>query len=431
MARLPAAGPAGPATGLVLPGRRPPLPGTEPVFVLCADQPRPALLRFLLDAHPELACPPETRLAALCAQLAGVWSQLEGSPLPADRVSGPPAIPDAALAGIRHTMNRMMAPYLGRRGKQRYCDQSRGAAEQADVLRAVFPDAKFLCLYRHPMDVIASGLEAAPWGLAGPGFDSYADLSSRNTVLAIAQFWAANVALIMAVEERFHECSHRVRYEDLVADPEGVGDRIFRFLGVAPVPGLPQACLAAERERAGPSGYQIGPSARPGSVGGGWSIPAAMIGSPLTETINALTDKLGYPRIGAHWGITAAPAGRESRRRPPARGGPAVGRPRRSGRTPGQPQRNGRAARRRCRPDAAPGRRRSVLAAGRPWSRGAAVGPRRSTLPPGRRRSGPQPAVGRRHPASGWWWHICCRGWPVSMTGSPSGGSLPHRKRSW
>jgi hypothetical protein len=278
------------------------------VFVLCADQPGPAVLRSLLDAHPQLACPPETRLAALCAQLAGVWSQLEGSPPSADRMSGPPAIPDAVLAGIRHTMNRMMAPYLGRRGKQRYCDQSRGAAERADVLRAVFPDAKFLCLYRHPTDVIAAGLEASPWGLNGPGSDSYADLSSRNTVLAIAQFWAANAALIMAVEERFHECSHRVRYEDLVADPEGVGERIFRFLGVAPVPGLPQACLTAERERAGPSGYHIGPSARPGSVGGGWSIPAAMIGSPLTETINVLTDKLGYPRIDAHRGLTAAPS---------------------------------------------------------------------------------------------------------------------------
>jgi Sulfotransferase family len=297
VARLPAAGHAGPATGLVLPGRRPPQPGTEPVFVLCADQPGPSLLRLLLDAHPGLACPPDTRLAGLCAQLAGVWSQLEGSPLPADRMSGAQAIPDAALAGTRHTMNRMIAPYLGRRGKQRYCDQSRGAAEHADVLRAVFPDAKFLCVYRHPIDVIAAGLEASPWGFNGLGFDSYADLSPRNTVLALAQFWAANVALIMAVEERFHECSHRVRYEDLVADPEGVGDRIFRFLGVGPVPGLPQACLTAERERAGPSGHQIG---------AGWSIPAALIGSPPTGTINALTDKLGYPRIDVHWGVAAA-----------------------------------------------------------------------------------------------------------------------------
>jgi len=319
VARRPTAGHAGPATGLVLPGRRPPQSGTEPVFVLCADQPGPSLLRLLLDAHPGLACPPDTRLAALCAQLAGVWSQLEGAPLPAGQVSGPQAIPDAALAGIRHTMNRMIAPYLGRRGKQRYCDQSRGAAEHADVLRAVFPDAKFLCVYRHPIDVIAAGLEAYPWGFNGLGFDSYADPSPRNTVLALAQFWAANVALIMALEERFHESSHRVRYEDLVADPEGVGDRIFRFLGVAPVPGLPQACLTAERERAGPSGHQIGTGARAGSVGAGWSIPAALIGSPLTGTINVLTDKLGYPRIDAHWGFAAALPGP---RRPGA--GPAA-----------------------------------------------------------------------------------------------------------
>ena len=25
--------------------------------------------------------------------------------------------------------------------------------------------AKFICLHRHPMDVIASGIEACPWGL--------------------------------------------------------------------------------------------------------------------------------------------------------------------------------------------------------------------------------------------------------------------------
>jgi hypothetical protein len=361
--------------------------------VLSADQPGPALLRFLLDAHPELACPPETRLAALCAQLAGVWSQLDGSPLPADRVSGPPAIPDAALAGIRHSVNRMIAPYLGRRGKQRYCDLSRGAAEHADVLRAVFPDAKFLCLYRHPMEVIASGLEASPWGLNGPGFDSYADLSSRNTVLALAQFWAANVALIMAVEERFHECSHRVRYEDLVADPEGVSDRIFRFLGVAPVPGLPQACLTAERERAGLPGYQAWHGARAGSgpVGGGWSIPAAMIGSPLTETINVLTDKLGYPRIEARWGITAELSG--PRR---AGSGPAAPQWPTGGQVP--PQRQGTRPAAGERPDSRPAAepRRGAGPAGRPGGR-PAMEPRHG----GPAAPRPDPGPVARRPANG------------------------------
>ena len=100
-----------------------------------------------------------------------------------------------------------------------------------------------------------------------------------------------SVELIMAVEERFHDCSHRVRYEDLVADPEGVGERIFRFLGVAPVPGLPQACLAAERERAGPSAYQIGPSARPGSASSSNLIISPYVGFHIC----GLSSKRGPP----------------------------------------------------------------------------------------------------------------------------------------
>jgi hypothetical protein len=41
-------------------------------------------------------------------------------------------------------------------------------------------------------------------------------------VLALARFWADNTAAILAVEKRFPDRRHRVRYEDLVADPEGV-----------------------------------------------------------------------------------------------------------------------------------------------------------------------------------------------------------------
>jgi hypothetical protein len=50
----------------------------DPVFVLCNGRSGSTLLRFPLDAHPDLACPPETNLPALCAQLATVWSLIEG-----------------------------------------------------------------------------------------------------------------------------------------------------------------------------------------------------------------------------------------------------------------------------------------------------------------------------------------------------------------
>src|SRR5271170_4885617 len=107
---------------------------TDPVFVLCNGRSGSTLLRFLLDAHPEVACPPETNLPALCAQLATVWSLIEGAPLSANRGDEPPVVPDAAIGGVRATMDSMMGPYLKRRNKKRYCDKSLGTARFAELL---------------------------------------------------------------------------------------------------------------------------------------------------------------------------------------------------------------------------------------------------------------------------------------------------------
>lgn len=92
------------------------------------------LLRLILDTHPDLACPPETNIPALCSQLAVVWSLIEGAPLSLQRGDAPSAIPDAAIAGIRQTMDLMTAPYLQRRGKKLYCDKSLGTAVYAGLL---------------------------------------------------------------------------------------------------------------------------------------------------------------------------------------------------------------------------------------------------------------------------------------------------------
>jgi protein-tyrosine sulfotransferase len=282
----------------------------DPVFVLCNGRSGSTLLRFLLDAHPDLACPPETNLPSLCAPLATVWSLIEGAPLSANRGDEPPQIPAAAIQGIRETLDRMVGSYLTRRGKTRYCDKSLGSARYAELLARVYPDAKFICLYRHPMDVIASGLEACPWGLTGYGFEPYIAMSPGNAVLAIAQFWADNAAAILAAEEELGDSCLRVRYEDLVSDPENVAAGIFRFLGAAPAPGISRACFSADRERFGPADHKIWYTSAisSASVGRGWSVPAAMIAPELTSAINELAGKLGYVAVDGAWGTTAPPA---------------------------------------------------------------------------------------------------------------------------
>ncbi len=283
---------------------------TDPVFVLCNGRSGSTLLRFLLDAHPDLACPPETNLPGLCAQLATVWSLIEGAPLAANRGDEPPEIPERAIAGVRDTMDRMVGSYLARRGKKRYCDKSLGAARFTELLLRVYPQARFVCLYRHPMDVIASGVEACPWGLNGYGFDPYIAATPGNVVLALASFWADNAREVLAAEERFGDRCHRVRYEDLVADAEGTAAELFEFLQVAPAPGISQACFSAERERFGPADYKIWSTSQVSadSVGRGWSVPAGLIAPPVLAAVNELAGKLGYLAVDDDWGTCAPPA---------------------------------------------------------------------------------------------------------------------------
>lgn len=283
---------------------------TDPVFVLCNGRSGSTLLRFLLDAHPDLACPPETNLPALCAQLATVWSLIDGAPLSMNRGDEPPVIPDSAIAGTRQTMDRMVSSYLERRGKKRYCDKSLGTATYAQLLTRIYPEARFICLYRHPMDVVASGLEACPYGLNGYGFDSYIASTPGNAVLALARFWADNAETTLAAEERFPDRCMRIRYEDLTADPEGIASEMFHFLGLPEAPGISATCFSAERERFGPADHKIWATSQitSDSVGRGWSVPIAMIPPPILAGINELAAKLGYLQVDDGWGTSGPPA---------------------------------------------------------------------------------------------------------------------------
>jgi protein-tyrosine sulfotransferase len=120
----------------------------DPVFVLCTGRSGSTLLRFLLDAHPELACPPETELAAMCSRVATVWQLFERQ-APGQQ-AGAAGIPGPVIAGRRHTVDLMVGPYLARRGKQRLCDKSLGSARHADLLARTYPRGSWPLLAAQP-----------------------------------------------------------------------------------------------------------------------------------------------------------------------------------------------------------------------------------------------------------------------------------------
>src|SRR5215469_21048 len=100
----------------------------SPVIVLTMARSGSTLLRFILDSHTELACPPEACLGSACFMLARLWDLLEPSSQSAQDGYRPFQVPadlsECARTSIRGLIDDAYGRYLGRRGKQRWCDKS-------------------------------------------------------------------------------------------------------------------------------------------------------------------------------------------------------------------------------------------------------------------------------------------------------------------
>jgi len=285
------------------------LPASPPVFVLTASRSGSTLLRFILDSHPALACPPETGVGAACAQLGSTLGTLEnaasGRHGPDDEV----AVPPGAAAVIRATIEFGFGGYLSRRGKSRWCDKSLDNVRHAGLLAQVFPDAKFICLYRHCMDVIASGVEACPWGLRRFGYDEFVIRHPGNSVAAIADYWLLCAHLGLDFERQYPQRCHRVRYEDLVAEPERTAAEIFSFLEVENVPGITRACFEQEHEADGPSDEKIWftGAVTGGSVGRGAVVPVGSFPPGMLPVLNQVLTTLSYRPVDEEWNTAVGP----------------------------------------------------------------------------------------------------------------------------
>ena len=295
-------------------------PCDHPVFVLTGSRSGSTLLRFILDSHPGLACPPETSVATACASLAHTWGMLEGASGGARPAHEPAELPAHALRAVRDAADQAFSRYLGKYGKRRWCDKSLDSYMVADLMIQLYPEAKFICLYRHCMDVIASGVEACPWGVTRYGFDPFVAQHPGNSVAAIGSYWLATAQTIMAFEQAHPGACHRVRYEDLVTAPEETAAGIFAFLGERPAPGITRACFRSPHDGSGFGDEKIWftDEVTETSMGRGVRVPAAALPGPLRQAVNEALARLDYRVVDDDW--NAAP-GRPDPRARPAGGG--------------------------------------------------------------------------------------------------------------
>ena len=199
----------------------------SPIFIFGCPRSGTTLLRDLLHAHPHLAFPTESHFIPVFSQAYGdpanarearrlaarilrlYWVRLWDVGLKPDDFSH--------CRSYREILSHLYQTYARRQNKIRWGDKTPQYVTQIPELHAVFPDGKFIHLYRDGRDVVLSWLSLK----SGP----------RN-LFTIAETWKHSVSLGRRDGATLPPGAYlEVRYETLVAHPEETLQRICDFIG--------------------------------------------------------------------------------------------------------------------------------------------------------------------------------------------------------
>jgi Sulfotransferase family len=185
------------------------------------------LLRLQLDAHPELAIPPETHFAPVARRIAGagggpgeLFHALVALPTWPDLGIRVDELADAFAALPERTLGAGLRAcyrlYAARHGKPRWGDKTPANGLHMDFLAELLPEVRFIHIIRDCRDVAASlrGLPFAP----GDG--------DVDTIAASWRNYISRTRTLARGVLHYRE----VRYERLVAEPEPVLRELCEFV---------------------------------------------------------------------------------------------------------------------------------------------------------------------------------------------------------
>lgn len=252
----------------------------EPIFILSDARTGSTLLRVILDTHPAICSPAELSLGLVCEDLYHLIESTLGQALLDQSAE---ARTELCLAETRRIVEGVLQKYCALKSKRRWCEKTPRNLRSLATLRAVFPDARYISLYRHCLDAVRSLMTLSSdirYDLRG-----YLDAHGGRAVPALIERWCDRADDLLAFESAAG-MSLRVRYEDLVGDPEAALRRILAFLGEEWQPDLLARVFTSPHDAGDGDPKIAGTSAvRADSVGGGRCLD-------LSETPPALLDRM-------------------------------------------------------------------------------------------------------------------------------------------
>ena len=186
----------------------------NPIFLIGVHRSGTSLMRRILNAHPSIACPPESYFLIHYAEMLADETIFGLSGMGYSR--------EQAWVALRRQSAHFHEAFRLAEGKQRWADKTPQYVFALEKLRALFGDeAKFVLLFRDPYDVAASIFRRG-WRL----HDDHPDLMTNTA------------RYVLAGQTRMREFAtahpgqvYILRYESLTANPETSLRSLFSWLG--------------------------------------------------------------------------------------------------------------------------------------------------------------------------------------------------------
>ena len=281
--------------------REPPevtMAGKPGIVVLGSPRSGTTLLRRILDAHSNIACPPETYVLSAAARFLHAErfsSGLEIGVLFGLQYAG--FAEDDVLARLRRFAFSFFEEHAATQGKPRWAEKTAfDAFHVAAISRLCGGHVRFVCLHRHGLDVVTS-LEHLVNKTGGYVQELHEYLRRYPEPReAFARAWIDTASAIAELCDH-DEHAMAVRYEDLAEDPQAAVRRILEFVDEPWEDGLIERALGqAERVGFGDWKTYAKKAIDTKSVGRWKSLPRPTL-AHLAHLCNPTLTRLGYDEV--------------------------------------------------------------------------------------------------------------------------------------